>query len=67
MIEVVEDDVDELTDSGFSKAAVSVYDKIDHGKDGILPSSKSIDFIDTVEEGFHSEELADHLQKLDLN
>ena len=44
-----------------------VRDKIDHRKDGVLPSSKFVDLIETLGEGFHSEELAGHLWKLDLN
>ena len=36
-MEDVEDNVDELLDSDFSKAAVRVFDKIDNGKDGVLP------------------------------
>ena len=36
----VEDDVDELLDLDFSKAAAIVFDNIDNGKDGALPSSK---------------------------
>ena len=67
VIEDVEDDVDELPDSDFSKAAARVFDKIDHVKDGVLPSSKFVDFIETLEEGFHSEELAGQLRKVDPN
>ena len=37
MIEYVEDDVDELPDSYFSKSAEISFDVIDHGKDGVLP------------------------------
>ena len=37
VIEYVEDDIDELPDSDFSKAAVRVFHKIDDGKDGVLP------------------------------
>ena len=42
MIEDVEDDVYELPDSYFSTAATRVFDKIDHGKYGVLPSSFSL-------------------------
>ena len=63
----MEDDVDELPDSDFSKAAVRVFDKIDHGKDGVLPSSNFVDLIEKIREGFHSEELAVHLCKVDPN
>ena len=37
MIEDVEDDVDELPDPEFAKAAARVFYKIDNGKDGVLP------------------------------
>ena len=37
MIEDVEDDVDELPDSDFSKASARVFDKIYHGNDFVLP------------------------------
>ena len=40
MIEYVEDDLDELPDSDFSKDTAIIFDKIDNGKDGVLPSSK---------------------------
>ena len=39
VIEDVKDDVYELPDSDFSKSAMRVFDKIDHGKDGVLPLS----------------------------
>ena len=39
MIEVVDDDVCELPDTDYYKAAARVFDKIDHVKDGVLPSS----------------------------
>ena len=67
MIKVVEYEVDEPTDSYFSKAVARVLDEIDNGKAGVLPSSKFFDFIETLAEGFHSEYLAGHLQKLDPN
>ena len=35
----VEDDVDELPDSEFTKSATGVFDKTDNGKAGVLPSS----------------------------
>ena len=54
MIEDAEDDVDKLPDSDFAKASARIFDKIDHGKDGVLPSSKFVDLIETLEEGFHS-------------
>ena len=38
VIEGVEDDVDELPDSDFSKAAARLFDEIDNGKAGFFPS-----------------------------
>ena len=67
VIEDVEDDVDELPDSYFSKAASRVFDKIDHGKYGFLPPSKFVDFIETLGEVFHSEDLVGYLRKVDSN
>ena len=63
----MEDDVDELPDSDFSKSATRVFDKIDNRKDGVLPSSKSVDVIETIGEGFHIEELAGQLWKVNPN
>ena len=37
MIEDVKDDVDELFDSDFAKAAARVFDKVYDGKDCVLP------------------------------
>ena len=51
----MEDDVDEIPDSDFSKAAARVFDKIDNGKYGILPSSKFFDLIETIGQGYLSE------------
>ena len=67
VMEDMEDDVDELPDSYFSKAAARLFDKIDHGKSGVIPSSKFVDLIEILGEGFDSEELAGHLQKVDPN
>ena len=39
MIEDVEDDIDELPDSYFAKAAARVFDEIGHGKAGVLSLS----------------------------
>ena len=64
MIQYVEDDVDELPDSDFSKASARVFNKIENGKDGVLPSSKFVDLIETLGEGFHIEDMAGHLQKV---
>ena len=44
-----------------------VFDRIDNGKDGVLPFSKFSDLIETLGDGFHSEDLAGHLRKLDPN
>ena len=64
-IKDLEDDVDELSDLDFSKSAASVFDEIYHGKAGALPLSNIVDLIETLGEGFHSEELTDHLRKVD--
>ena len=44
VIEYVEDDVNRHPDSDFSKSVV----RIDNGKDGVLPSSKFVDFIEKI-------------------
>ena len=67
MIEDVEDDVDELPYSDFAKAAAIIFDKTDNGKDGVLPLSNFVDSIETLGEGFHSEDQAGHLRKVDPN
>ena len=67
MIEDVEDNIDELPVSDFSKAAAVIFDKIDNGKDGVLPSSNFVDYIETLGEGFHSEDLEGRLRKVDPN
>ena len=67
MIADVEDDVDELPYSYFSKAAERVFDGIDNGKDGVLPSSKLFDLLETLGEVFHSEDMMDQLRKFDPN
>ena len=48
----VEDDVYKLLDLDFSKAAAIVFDNIDNGKDGALPSSKFFHLIETLGEIF---------------
>ena len=48
MIEDFEDGVDELPDSDFYKAAVGVFDEMDNGKGGLLPSSKCFYSIETL-------------------
>ena len=58
---------DELPDSDFAKDAVIIFYKIYNEKDGVLPSSKFVDLIETLGESFHSEDLAGHLHKLDPN
>ena len=67
MVEDVEDNIDELPDSDFAKAAAIIFDKIDHGKDGALPLSKFVDLIETLGGVLRSEELAGHMQKVDPN
>ena len=64
MIEDVEDDIDELSDSDVAKAYTGVCDEIDHGKAGVLPSSHFFDLMETLGEGFHCEEVSVQLQKL---
>ena len=66
MIEDVKDDVYELPDSDFSNAAARLFDKIDNGKDDVLPSSNFVDSIETFGEGFHSEDLEGHLRKVQI-
>ena len=67
MIEDVEDGVNELPDSDFVKAAEIIFDVIYNGTDDVLPLSNFVDFIETLGEVFHSEELAGHLRKVDPN
>ena len=40
MIEYVEDDIDELPGSDFSKASARIFDEIDNSKSGVLTLSK---------------------------
>ena len=51
----------------FPKPPQLRFDKIDNGKDGILPLSKFVDLIETRGEGFYSEKVTGHLRKLDPN
>ena len=67
MIEDVEDGVDELTDSYFAKAATIIFDTTDNGRYSFLPSSNFADLIESLGEGFHSEEMTGHLRKVDPN
>ena len=67
MIEDVENDVYEISDSYFSKAAARFFDEIYHGKAGFLPFSRFFELIETLGEGFHSEDLASHLHRVDPN
>ena len=46
------------------KDTMRVFNEIDNGKAGVLPQSKFVDFIENIEEGFHSEDMAGQLQKL---
>ena len=41
--------------------------KVDNEKAGILTLSKFVDSDETIEEGFHREDLAGHLQNVDQN
>ena len=66
MIEDVEDDIDELPDSDFSKATARVFHKTDNGKDDFLPFSKFVDLIETLGGGL-TEELEGRLRKVDPN
>ena len=67
MMENVEYYIGELLDSYFSKATTRVFDKIDNGKDVVLPLSKFFDLIEKIGEVFHSEEMVVHLWKVDPN
>ena len=52
MIEDVEDDVDEIPYSDFSKAAAGLFDIIYNGKAGVLPYYTFVYLIETLREGF---------------
>ena len=67
VIEDVEDDIDELPDSDFSRGTVRLFDEIDNGKAGLLPSSKFGDLIEIIGVGFHGEDLAGQPRKVDPN
>ena len=67
MIEDVENDVDELPDSDFSKAAARLFNRIYNGKAGVLPSSKFAYLVETLGEVFHIEYLVGHMRKVDSN
>ena len=66
-MEYVEDDVDELSDSDISKAQAIVFDETYNKKIGFLKLSKFFDTIETLGEGFRSDDLAGHLQKVHPN
>ena len=66
-VEDVKDDVYELLDSDFAKSSEIILDEINNWKEDILPSSKCVDLIRTIGGGFHSEELAVHMWKVDPN
>ena len=66
-MEDVEDDIDELPNSDFSRATVRLFDEIDNGEAGLLPSSKFGDLIEIIGVGFHGEDLAGQLRKVDPN
>ena len=61
----MEDDIDELPDSDFSKAAARVFDKIDIGNDSVVPLSKFFDLIETLGEGFYIDDLTGHMRKVE--
>ena len=44
-----------------------VFDKIDNGKPSVLPLSKFVALIEKIGKGFHSEELAGNIRKVDPN
>ena len=67
VIEDVGDDIDEPHDSDFSRATVRLFYEMDNGKAGLLPSSKFGDLIEIIGVGFHGEELAGQLRKVDPN
>ena len=58
LIEDVEDDIDELPDSYFSRSTVRIFYKIDNGKAGLLPSSNFGDLIEIIGVGFHGDLLS---------
>ena len=51
----------------FSKATTVLFDRLDHGKDDVLPLQKFVELTETLGEVFHSKDLADKLRKLDPN
>ena len=63
----MEDDIDELPDSDFYRGTVRLFYEIDNGKAGLLPSSKFGDLIEIIGVGFHGEDLASQLRKVDPN
>ena len=63
----VEDDVNELFDSDISKAYARLFDETYNEKTIVLKLSKFFDTIETLGEGFHSDDMAGHLQKVDPN
>ena len=67
MIEDVGDDIDEPPDSDFSRSTVRLFYEIYNGKAGLLLSSKFVDLIEIIGVGFHGEDLAGQLRKVDPN
>ena len=67
VIEDVGDDIDEPPDSDFSRATVRLFYEIDNGKAGLILSSKLGDLIEIIGVGFHGEDLAGQLRKVDPN
>ena len=48
LTEDVKNDIYELPDSYFVKAIARVFDKIENGKGGVLPSSTFVDLVETL-------------------
>ena len=56
--------IEDVEYKNYSKAAARVFDKIDNGKYGVLPSSIFDDLIEIIWEVFHSEYLTGHIRKV---
>ena len=65
MIEDVEYDINELSDSDFSKAAARLFDEKYHGKASVFPSSNYVDLIETLGGGGgYTEDMEDQMWKV---
>ena len=53
----MEDDVDGFPDSYYVKSSARVFDTINNEKDGVLLLSKFVELIETLREGFLTEDL----------